>query len=449
MKPTPALDASHSATPSLEQVLADDNAQSAWARVRRNRGCAGVDGVSVQELEPQFAAQWRQVERTIASGNYQPRPLLRVRIPKPSGGERLLGIPTVMDRVVQQSVAQVLSPRWEPRFSSRSFAYRPGRGPRHALAACEAAMGRGSEWVLHLDIESFFDSVPHAVTLSALKADLADVRVETLIQRTLTCGVYEDALVRATTVGFAQGSPLSPLLANVVLDRFDRRVESTGWEFVRYADDCVIFLPRPELGPAVKRIVVQTLGSLGLRLNEQKTSFGPFTSARFLGFTFRRDASGRAVRSVSPEALAEAESSILGCLHSSQQSEERVASVVAGMLRSWLAYFRTTQDEPILRRLVERIRAAWQEKFPGAGIPAGLCWDSLARGGASEDRLDYSGHFQKTGSGGAALDWTESWHCLLQQLLRSRWWHLEYDLAWGKRADLRLCLGRHRINLRF
>jgi len=433
----------------LEKVLARNNVRSAWARVRRNQGCAGVDGVSIAELEPQFDQEWIHVERAIRSGKYRPRPLLRVRIPKPSGGERLLGIPTVMDRVVQQSVSQVLSQAWEPRFSTRNFAYRPGRGPRNALTACERAVDCGREWILHLDIENFFDSMSHAITLSALNDELADEGVANLIQRTLACGVYEHGVVRATSVGLAQGSPLSPLLANIVLHRLDRCLESEGCEFARYADDIVLFLSSQELGFPAKQAVVQTLKCLGLRLNERKTAFGHFTSARFLGFSLRRDERGRTVRVVSPEALAEASSSLFRFLQSASGTGDEVAAGLAGMLRSWLVYFYTPHEETPLRKLVERIRASWREKFAASIVPQCLCWESLRRGGRASEHLDYSGHFQEVVSPDDSMDWNGSLHRLLQRLLRSRWWHFEYAPGWGRRPSVRLRLGRCRINIRF
>lgn len=433
---------------SLDSLLAPANVTSAWQRVRRNRGCPGVDGVSIDELEPVFGEEWLRLARTLQSGEYCPQPLLRVRVPKPSGGERLLGIPAVIDRVVQQSTAQVLAPSWEPRFSPRSYAYRPRRGPRDALAAVETALNRGAEHVLHLDIENFFDSVPHPVALAGLANELTDERLAALVRRTLSCGVYEHGLVRPTTVGLAQGSPLSPLLANVVLHRLDTQLETARWEFARYADDCVVLLPSPDLVLRVRETVLQTLSDLGLRLNVRKTAFAHFTEARFLGFAFRRDARGRAVRTVSPEALAEATGSLLQFVQTGGIGAPAVAAEAAVRLRSWLAYFYTPHDEATLRALVARVGTAWRERFPGAALPDCLRWEAVCRGGRSGERVDYSGHFQDAGSCAGSVDWTETVRRVLSRALRSRWWHLEYDLAWGRRPGVRLCLGQHRINLR-
>ena len=242
------------------------------------------------------------------------------------------------------------------------------------------------------------------------------------------------------------------MLANVVLHGLDTHLEASRWEFARYADDSVILLQSPDAEPKVRETVVHTLAGLGLRLNEGKTSFSHFLSARFLGFAFRRDSGGRAVRTVSPESLAEASETLLHFVHSAGNQPEAVATETARLLQSWLVYFYTPNDEPVLRELAQRIAAAWSERFAGVEVPDCLRWDSLCRGCRSRSRVDYSGHFQDAGSSAgwaSSVDWTETARCLLWRLLRSRWWHLEYDLEWGRRPGVRLCVGRHRINLRF
>lgn len=434
--------------PALDDLLSKVNVQRAWTRVQRNRGCPGVDGISITELEPVFTDEWQRVEQSLLRGDYSPKPLLRVRISKPSGGVRLLGIPSVMDRVVQQALAQAFSPCWETRFSSCSFAYRPGRGAKDALRAVESALNSGAIHVLHLDIEKFFDSVPHPVVLTGLCQELADERLANLLCRILSCGAYEDGIVRPTTIGIAQGSPLSPLLANIVLHRLDTALEAEGWTFVRYADDCVILLRDDKLDPVVHKVVVQLLGSLGLRLNDRKTSFSHFTAARFLGFSFQPDARGRVTRCVSPEALAEAGQSLLMVVRTVGADPEGVAQEVARMLASWMAYFYTPSAERPIRALVNSVVAAWRERFPGCASPECLQWEVLQRGRRGEN-VDYNGHFQGADFSPDSVDWIQSLHCLGLRLLRSRWWHLEYNPGFGQRpAGVCLCLGRHRIHFR-
>jgi RNA-directed DNA polymerase len=439
----------HGVSPSLGAMLAPANVSNAWQRVRRNRGCAGVDGVSIEELEPVFAQEWLRTAHFLQTGEYRPRPLLRIRVPKPAGGERLLGVPAVMDRVVQQATAQVLTPCWEPRFSPRSYAYRPGRGTHDALTAVERVINGGAEYVLHLDIENFFDSVPHPVALRSLAGDLKDERLALVVQRTLSCGVYENGLVRPTIVGLAQGSPLSPLLANVALHRLDTQLEASSWEFARYADDCVVLLPSTDLATKVREATVQTLADLGLRLNERKTAFTSFAEARFLGFAFRRNSRGRVIRTVSPESLAEATKTLLQLVQTCGTDPLAVASKAADMLRSWLAYFYTSPDEDPLRSLANQVAVAWCQRFKRAHPPDCLRWEALCRDAHVGDRVDYSGHFRNAGAPADSIDWAQTVRCLFFRMLRSRWWHLESDWQWGRPRGLRLHLGRHRINLRF
>src|ERR1051325_6379508 len=436
-------------SPTLEQMLAVANVQSAWARVRCNHGCAGVDGAGISELEPVFAQQWAQLERALRSGTYAPQPLLRIRIPKPSGGERLLGVPTVMDRVVAQAVAQVFIPSWETRFSHRSFAYRPGRGTKDALTAVERTLNQGLEWVLHLDIENFFDSVPHPVVLSALRNDLADGRLRAIVERILKCGVFENGLVRPTTVGLAQGSPLSPLLANIVLHRLDGFIESKGWDFARYADDCLVLAASETFHSLTLESIAAFLGRIWLRLNEQKTTFRRFTHARFLGFAFERDGKGRVVRSVSPEALAEAEKAMTQIVETGGGGPEQIASEAARALASWLAYFWTPHDEPRFRALLYKITAVWQQRFGGLRVPDCLRWEAVQPAASSGEDFDYCGHFRPKASLWDSVDWNQTLRCLFLRGLRSRWWGVEYDLGLGGRpARFALRLGRPRINFR-
>ena len=442
--------ASAGITPCAEDLVSPANASAAWARVRRNRGCAGVDGVTIAELEPCFEQTWRAISATLLDGSYRPQPLLRARIPKPAGGLRLLAIPAVTDRVVQQAAAQVFATYWEPRFSSHSFAYRPRRGPHDALAALEHEANLGAEWVLHLDIENFFDSVPHAIALSALRNELGDPRLAALVSRTLTCGVFENGLVRPSEIGLAQGSPLSPLLANIVLHRLDARLESGGAQFVRYADDCCVLHADKKLGLGIKQLVTDCLADLGLRLNEHKTAFGHFSSARFLGFSFQRNSRGKVVRLASPESLADAEATFTRLVQSAGGSSEDVAAQAAQMLRSWLAYFYTSEDEARLKALWGKVLAAWQARFPRLPIPDCLAWNTLLAGRVAGDHMDYSGTLREDSPSFSSVDWSQTMQCLLLKLLRSRWWGIEYDLGLGQRPPaLRLRLGGHRINLRF
>lgn len=437
-------------SPSIEELVEQENAQAAWCRVRRNGGCAGVDGVTVAELEPVFAQAWDNARSSLLNGRYSRVPLRRVRIPKPSGGMRLLGIPSVFDRIVDQAAAQIFLPHWEPRFSPRSFAYRSGRGARDALARFESVISRGAEWVLHLDIENFFDSVPHATVFAALRHELADPRLAGLLDRILRCGVFEHGLVRPVRAGLAQGSPLSPLLANIVLHSLDVRLEQQGVEFVRYADDCCVLLPREDLGLRWRAVLEEWLAELGLRVNDKKTAFGLFTATRFLGFAFRKNAKGYIERYASPESLGEAETVLRHHAANAAGDAQSMASELSQMLRGWLAYFLTPQDELRLKALVETIVSDWRKRFERVPVPECLSWERLVGSASASRSVDYSGHLRDTFSFLDSLDWTQTLRCIGMRLLRSRWWGFEYDIGWGNKPPmLRVRLGSHRINLRF
>ena len=265
--------------------------------------------------------------------------------------------------------------------------------------------------------------------LGELAKEVEDDRLVALVRQTLQSGVYEKGLVRPMTVGLPQGSPLSPLLANVVLHPLDAQLEATRWEFARYADDCLVLLPQEELGPKARQIVIQTLGDLGLRLNEQKTAFGHFTAARFLGFAFRQDADGGAIREVSPEALAEPKRRFCGWCRLLAMARKWWPSRLPGCCKVGWPISYTAAAETPLRALVNRIVNAWRERFPGATLPTCLRWETLCRKHSTGERVDYSGHFQDSGASGDSINWTDSVRCLLLRLLRSRWWRLEYDLA--------------------
>ena len=226
-------------------MLAPANIATAWDRVRRNEGAPGVDGITVRDLESTFAQEWRRNANALQAGTWKPHPVRRVTIPKPTGGWRVLGIPTVLDRVVHQALAQILTPRWEARFSARSFGFRKGRSTLDALnrlAKDASAVSNPLAW--HLDIREFFDRVPRAMALRAVARVTTDQRLQQLVATILSAGVLNGVNWEATPLGLPQGSPLSPLLANAVLHPLDLWMTEQALPFIRYADDIVILLPR-------------------------------------------------------------------------------------------------------------------------------------------------------------------------------------------------------------
>ena len=235
----------------MEEVCERENCKQALARVKANKGSAGVDGMTVHEL-PEFLKQhWPAIREQLLSGTYQPQPVRRVEIPKPDGGVRKLGIPTVLDRFIQQAVMQVLQRKWDPTFSDHSYGFRPGRSAHQAVAAAQQYIAAGYRWVVDLDLEKFFDRVNHDKLIAKIAERVSDKRLLKLIRAFLRAGVMEDGLVSPVDEGTPQGGPLSPLLSNIVLDEFDRELERRGLRFARYADDSNIYVRSRRAGERV------------------------------------------------------------------------------------------------------------------------------------------------------------------------------------------------------
>jgi RNA-directed DNA polymerase len=233
----------------MEEVCGRENCKQALKRVKANKGSAGVDGMTVQQLPEYLKQHWPAIREQLLSGTYKPQPVRRVEIPKPDGGVRKLGIPTVLDRFIQQAVMQVLQGRWDRTFSDHSYGFRPGRSAHQAVEQAQQYMAEGYRWCVDLDLEKFFDRVSHDKLMSRIEARVSDRRLLKLIRGFLKAGVMEDGLVSPVDEGTPQGGPLSPLLSNIVLDEFDRELERRGLRFARYADDSAPRAQRAEEGP--------------------------------------------------------------------------------------------------------------------------------------------------------------------------------------------------------
>ena len=270
-----------------EEIFSRENLKAALRRVQRNGGAAGVDGMTVGELPGHLMAHWSSIQEKLESGEYRPTPVKRVEIAKPGGGKRSLGIPTVQDRLIQQALHQVLSPLFESTFSDHSYGFRPGRSARGAVKAARAHVEAGHKWVVDIDLEKFFDTVNHERLMVGVTAVVEDKRVLRLVHAYLKAGVMVNGVVVETTEGTPQGGPLSPLLSNVVLTELDRKLEERGHSFVRYADDCNIYV-RSER--AAERVMASTRryveGRMRLRVNEGKSAVDMAVKRQFLGFSF-------------------------------------------------------------------------------------------------------------------------------------------------------------------
>ena len=270
-----------------ERIFSRENLMRALKRVQSNGGAPGVDGMTVEGLPDHLRAHWPSIREKLEAGKYEPSPVKRVEIPKPGKGRRQLGIPTVQDRFIQQAIQQVLSPQFEPTFSEHSYGFRPGRSAHDAVKAARVHVEAGYKWVVDIDMERFFDTVNHDRLMARMKAEVKDKRVLRLVNAYLKAGVMVNGVVVETQEGTPQGGPLSPLLSNIVLTELDRKLEERGHRFVRYADDCNIYV-RSER--AARRVLASTKRyveeRMRLRVNEAKSAVDLAVRRQFLGFSF-------------------------------------------------------------------------------------------------------------------------------------------------------------------
>lgn len=270
-----------------ERIFSRENMLKALDRVEANKGAPGVDGMTVKELPDHLKAHWLTIREKLDAREYEPSPVKRVMIPKADGGERQLGIPTVQDRLIQQAMHQVLNEEYDPKFSEASYGFRPERSAHDAVRTAQGYIESGKKWVVDMDLEKFFDTVNHDRLMSRLKQDIEDKRVLWLVNQYLKAGVMVEGVVMGTEEGTPQGGPLSPLLSNIVLDELDRELERRGHSFVRYADDCNIYVSSQRAAERVLTSIREYVEKkLRLRVNEQKSAMDLATRRKFLGFSF-------------------------------------------------------------------------------------------------------------------------------------------------------------------
>ncbi|MCX5542813.1 group II intron reverse transcriptase/maturase [Paraburkholderia sp. CNPSo 3076] len=289
----------------MEEVCERENLKQALKRVQANKGAPGVDGMTVQALRLHLREHWPSIRSSLLGGTYQPQPVRRVEIPKPDGGVRKLGIPCALDRFVQQAVLQVLQRRWDPTFSESSYGFRPGRSAHQAVERAQSYIQAGHRWVVDLDLEKFFDRVNHDILMSRIARRISDKRMLKLIRSFLTAGVLENGLVGATDEGTPQGGPLSPLLSNLILDDLDRELARRDLSFVRYADDCNVYVRSERAGLRVMAgLKVFLTSKLKLQVNESKSAVARPHTRKFLGFTFSdREQTRRLIAPKAPHSL--------------------------------------------------------------------------------------------------------------------------------------------------
>ena len=334
----------------MEKVCERENLERAWQRVRGNKGAPGVDGMTIDDAKSYLREHWPDMRSQLLAGAYRPQPVKRVEIPKPAGGVRKLGVPCVVDRLVQQALLQVLQKRWDPTFSEHSYGFRPGRSAHQAVAQAQRYVAEGYSVVVDLDLEKFFDRVNHDGLMARVAARIADKRVLKLIRAFLNAGVMEDGLVRPVDEGTPQGGPLSPLLSNLVLDDLDKELARRGLRFCRYADDCNIYVRSRRAGERVMASVSKFLTlRLKLKVNETKSAVARPEERKFLGFSISNDGSERRI---APKALDKFKARIrdMTC-RTRGKSLPQVVDELKPYLIGWRSYFDFCQTPRVLTNL--------------------------------------------------------------------------------------------------
>lgn len=378
----------------MEAVVERNNLWLAYERVMSNKGAAGVDGLTLPEFKAWLQQHWPSVKAALLAGSYLPRPVRKVEIPKPNGGVRTLGIPTVLDRLIQQALLQVLQSEFESGFSEHSYGFRPGRNAWQAVQQAQSYIREGRRWVVDLDLEKFFDRVNHDILMSRVARKVKDERILKLIRRYLEAGMMDDGMVSERTEGTPQGGPLSPLLSNVLLSDLDRELERRGHRFCRYADDCNIYVKSEVAGQRAMAAITDYLESnLKLRVNREKSAVARPWQRKFLGYSFTQH---RQVRLKIADSSLERLKDKVREITTGNVSRKLDAAVneLNPVLRGWMSYFRLTEVKGVLQELDGWIRRRmrcllWRQwKQPATrnrrmqerGLDAHRAWKSASNG---------------------------------------------------------------------
>lgn len=340
----------------MEEVCEPKNLKQALRRVNGNRGAPGIDGMRVEELVGHLIRHWKEIREALLNGEYRPQAVRRVEIEKPDGGKRLLGVPTALDRLVQQALLQVMQQRWEPTFSEHSYGFRPERSTHQAVSAAQQYIAAGHRWVVDIDLEKFFERVNHDRLMSRIAERVRDKRVLGLIRGILKSGVMIGGLVSATEEGTPQGGPLSPLLSNIVLDELDQELERRGHKFVRYADDCNIYVRSERAGLRVMESVrLFVTKRLRLRINDQKSAVAKPWTRKFLGFSFTNQNEPR--RRIAPKSIERFKTRIRELTRRTRSRSIRtIIDELNTYLSGWIGYYGFAQTPTVVKDLAGWIR---------------------------------------------------------------------------------------------
>jgi RNA-directed DNA polymerase len=388
----------HAGPPALvtmEEVLNRENMLRAYHRVVGNRGAPGVDGVTVDDLAPLLRERWEAIREEVLGGTYVPQPVRKVEIPKPGKkGVRMLGIPTVLDRLIQQALLQVLTPLFDPTFSEASFGFRPGRSAHQALDRAREHIAAGHRWVVDMDLEKFFDRVNHDVLMARLARRIEDKRILKLIRRYLQAGIMEGGVTSPRSEGTPQGGPLSPLLSNVLLDELDKELERRGHRFVRYADDCNIYVRSRRAGERVLDTLERFLRKrLRLVVNREKSAVDRPWKRKFLGYTFTTHFQPKL--QVAPESVKRLQGRLREAFRRGRgRNLGTVLEELRPLLLGWASYYRKSEvrntfeqlDQWMRRKLRAILWRQWKRPWPRAkalfrrGLPWQRAWRSATNG---------------------------------------------------------------------
>jgi RNA-directed DNA polymerase len=341
----------------IEQMVERSYLAAAWKRVRQNKGAEGVDGLDIEATETLIRKEWGGIKNRLLAGTYVPRAVRRVEIPKPKGGTRKLGVPTVLDRFIQQAALQVLSPLFEPSFSEGSYGFRPGRSAHQAVLAAKEYQKAGRKWVVDLDLASFFDEVDHDLLMARVRRKVKDVRMLRLVRSYLNCGAMIAGISEQTETGTPQGGPLSPLLSNILLDDLDKELEKRGHSFCRYADDCNIYVGSKRSGERVMASATRFLqGKMKLKVNHEKSAVARPAHRIFLGYSFTLHKEPKIrVPSKTCEKLKE---KLKHCFRMGrgQNVERFIRETLNPLLRGWITYFRLSEATRFAQEMDQWVR---------------------------------------------------------------------------------------------
>jgi len=341
----------------MERILSRDNMLSALKRVEKNKGSHGVDGIKVDELRPFLKQNWLSIKDSILKGTYKPNAVRRVEIPKPEGGIRLLGIPTVLDRLIQQAIAQILTNIFDPHFSNNSFGFRPGKSAHDAVKQAKEYMNQGYKYVVDMDLEKFFDKVNHDILMHRVSKRVKEKRVLKLIRLYLQSGIMVNGVIATSEEGTPQGGPLSPLLANILLDDLDKELEKRGHRFCRYADDCNTFVRSERAGQRVLNSITKFLEKkLKLKVNKEKSAVDRPTRRKLLGFSFYRTKGGYDIR-IHPKSITRFRDKVKEITSRSYSiSMEYRIKRLNQTITGWVNYFSIAKAKSTMQKLDEWTR---------------------------------------------------------------------------------------------